>query len=240
MPFYKTIAWSGLGLDFWEDAEVQTPKRDYKNRCGTHLVTIVGCGKKAFGRYLLVDRWRNLTAEYEQGEAEGERRVRDFELEEKREREDRRKKEEATRRLYEVAQAGKEATREKRKEKKIIGTRFFDPKERRVVDTRRTYLEQEEEEEDEEDYYHEAETEEPKTTSPRPRQRRKQRPKPTEKIYYEEEKIGPEKKNLRFEIKEKPVSQSEEWGSKMWSEIKADEKFGWGEKGVSFCKGTSF
>merc|ERR1719361_2241924 len=47
----------------------------------------------------------------------------------------------------------------------------------------------------------------------------------------EEEKIGPEKKNLRFEIKEKPVSQSEEWGSKMWSEIKADEKFGWGEKG---------
>ena len=213
---------------------MQTPKRDYKNRCVTHFVKKVG--KKAFGRYLLVDRWRNLTAEYELGEAEGERRVRDFELEEKREREDRRKKEEATRRLYEVAQAGKEGTREKRKEKKIIGTRFFDPKERRVVDTRRTYLEQEEEEEYEEDYYHEAETEEPKTTSPRPRQRRKQRPKPTEKIYYEEEKIGKEKKNLRFEIKEKPVSQSEEWGSKMWSEIKADEKFGWGEKGV----GTSF
>ena len=90
------------------------------------------------------------------------------------------------------------------------------------------------------DYYHETEAEEPKTTSPRPRQRRKQRPKPTEKIYYEEEKIGKEKKNLRFEIKEKPVSQSEEWGSKMWSEIKADEKFGWGEKGVHSSVGTSF
>ena len=81
------------------------------------------------------------------------------------------------------------------------------------------------------------EVEEPKTAAPRPRQRRKQRPKPTEKIYYEEEKIGPEKKNLRFEIKaeekkKKKVAQSEEWGSKMWSEIKADEKFGWGDKRV--------
>ena len=35
------IAWSGLGLDFWEDAEVQTPKRDYKNRCATHFVKML-------------------------------------------------------------------------------------------------------------------------------------------------------------------------------------------------------
>ena len=205
-----------------------------------------------------------MTAEYELGEAKGERRMREYEegekrenslqakkrereqhrkkeeatrtreyeLEEKREREDRRKKEEATRRLYEVAQVEEEVKKEKKK-KKIIGTRFFDPKERRVVDTRRTYLEREEKEEElMEDYFEEVE--QPKTAAPRPRQRRKQRPKPTEKIYFEEEKIGPEKKNLRFEIKaeKKPVSQSEEWGSKMWSEIKADEKFGWGEKGV--------
>ena len=204
-----------------------------------------------------------MTAEYELGEAKGERRMREYEegekrenslqakkrereqhrkkeeatrtreyeLEEKREREDRRKKEEATRRLYEVAQVEEEVKKEKKK--KIIGTRFFDPKERRVVDTRRTYLEREEKEEELiEDYFEEVE--QPKTAAPRPRQRRKQRPKPTEKIYFEEEKIGPEKKNLRFEIKaeKKPVSQSEEWGSKMWSEIKADEKFGWGEKGV--------
>ena len=204
-----------------------------------------------------------MTAEYELGEAKGERRMREYEegekrenslqakkrereqhrkkeeatrtreyeLEEKREREDRRKKEEATRRLYEVAQVEEEVKKEKKK--KIIGTRFFDPKERRVVDTRRTYLEREEKEEElMEDYFEEVE--QPKTAAPRPRQRRKQRPKPTEKIYFEEEKIGPEKKNLRFEIKaeKKPVSQSEEWGSKMWSEIKADEKFGWGEKGV--------
>ena len=206
-----------------------------------------------------------MTAEYEVGEANGQRRIREYkqgensmqtnkrehhrkkeeatrireyELEEKRDREDRRRKEEATRRLYEVAQVEEEVKKEKKK-KKIIGTRFFDPKERRVVDTRRTYLEREEE-----NYFAE-EAEQPKTAapspspspSPRPRQRRKQRPKPTEKIFYEEEKIGPEKKNLRFEIKaeekkKKPVSQSEEWGSKMWSEIKADEKFGWGEKGV--------
>ena len=122
-----------------------------------------------------------------------------------------------------------------KEKKKIIGTRFFDPKERRVVDTRRTYLEESSEEEEFEDYMEEIE--QPKAATTRPRQRRKQRPKPTEKIYYEEEKIGPEKKNLRFEIKveekkKKPVSLSEEWGSKMWSEIKADEKFGWGDKGV--------
>ena len=183
-----------------------------------------------------------MTAEYDQ--SKGERRVREYGLGEKkenlletkkREREDRRKKEEATRRLYEVAQVEEEEVKKKEKKKKIIGTRFFDPKERRVVDTRRTYLEKSSEEEELEDYFQDIE--QPKTAAPRPRQRRKQRPKPTEKIYYEEEKIGPEKKNLRFEIKaeekkKKPVSQSEEWGSKMWSEIKADKKFGWGEKGV--------
>ena len=224
-----------------------------------------------------------MTAEYELGEAKGERRIREYgqggkeresflqikkreredrrkkeeatrireyELEEKREQEDRRKKEEATRRLYEVAQAQEEEEEEevKKKKKKIIGTRFFDPKERRVVDTRRTYLEESSEEEEFEDYMEEIE--QPKAATTRPRQRRKQRPKPTEKIYYEEEKIGPEKKNLRFEIKveekkKKPVSLSEEWGSKMWSEIKADEKFGWGDKGVGnfseiFCVYTFF
>ena len=160
-----------------------------------------------------------MTAEYELGEGNGERRIREYkqgkkignsletnkrehrrkkeeatrireyELEEKREREDRRRKEEATRRLYEVAQV-EEEVKEKRK-KKIIGTRFFDPKERRVVDTRRTYLEREEEDEPLIEDYFEEEVEQPKTAAPRPRQRRKQRPKPTEKIYYEEEKIGP-------------------------------------------------
>ena len=157
-----------------------------------------------------------------------------------REREDQRAKEEATKRLYEVAHAGEEEKivkkkKPEKKKKKIIGTRFFDPKERRVVDTRRTFVEDSSSEELD-DYFQETEeTEKPTTGAPRPKQRRKQRPKPTEKIFYEEEKIGAEKKNLRFEIpadekKKAGVAESEEWGSKMWSEIKADQKFAWGEK----------
>ena len=155
-----------------------------------------------------------------------------------REREDQRAKEEATRRLYEVAHAGEEEKivkkKPEKKKKKIIGTKFFDPKERRVVDTRRTFVEDSSSEELN-DYFQEKETEKPTTGAPRPKQRRKQRPKPTEKIFYEEEKIGAEKKNLRFEIpadekKKAGVAESEEWGSKMWSEIKADQKFAWGEK----------
>ena len=164
-----------------------------------------------------------------------------------RERDDQRAKEEATKRLYEVAHAGEEENivkkKPEKKKKKIIGTRFFDPKERRVVDTRRTFVEDSSSEELD-DYFQENETEKPTTAAPRPKQRRKQRPKPTEKIFYEEEKIGAEKKNLRFEIpadekKKAGVAESEEWGSKMWSEIKADQKFAWGEKpgvgGHIFC-----
>ena len=164
-----------------------------------------------------------------------------------RERDDQRAKEEATKRLYEVAHAGEEENivkkkKPEKKKKKIIGTRFFDPKERRVVDTRRTFVEDSSSEELD-DYFQENETEKPTTGAPRPKQRRKQRPKPTEKIFYEEEKIGAEKKNLRFEIpadekKKAGVAESEEWGSKMWSEIKADQKFAWGEKprvGDNFC-----
>ena len=91
--------------------------------------------------------------EHRDREKEKATRIREYELEEEREREDQRKKEEATRRLYEVAEVEEKVKKEKKK--KIIGTRFFDPKERRVVDTRRTYLEHVEEDEEPlmEDYF---------------------------------------------------------------------------------------
>ena len=229
------------------------------------------CEMKRSTIRLILYRWRNLTAEYDEVAAEEKRRRRVREYEEGsgkerggqknqikanddpryqmreednlsyyqlREREDQRAKEEATKRLYEVAHAGEEEKivkkKPEKKKKKIIGTRFFDPKERRVVDTRRTFVEDSSSEELD-DYFQENESEKATTAAPRPKQRRKQRPKPTEKIFYEEEKIGAEKKNLRFEIpadekKKAGVAESEEWGSKMWSEIKADQKFAWGEK----------
>ena len=182
-------------------------------------------------------RWRNLTKDYEASNDQQRKEEEDDEDERVRER-----KEEVTRKLYKVAGRGggsRNHRYQNTEEKKVIGTRFWNPKDKKVVDTRRAFEEKESEEYEEE---YEYEIEEPttvrrKTTHKKPpqRQRVKQRSKPKEKVYYEEEKIGEEKKNLRFEIdnkdaKQRSKAQSEEWGKKMWDEIKADDKFGWGKE----------
>ena len=68
-----------------------------------------------------------------------------------------------------------------------------------------------------------------KTPTPKTRQRTRVK----ENIRFEEEKIGSEKKNLRFSIVRgsDPIqavkAQSEEWGERMWDEIKDDSRFSW-------------
>ena len=76
-------------------------------------------------------------------------------------------------------------------------------------------------------------------TTPRYKKRKlKPKTKSKEEIMFEEEKIGDEKKNLRFEVSSnrgqetsEGVAQSEEWGEKMWQEVKEDQKWGWGDAG---------
>ena len=76
-------------------------------------------------------------------------------------------------------------------------------------------------------------------TTPRYKKRKlKPKTKSKDELMFEEEKIGDEKKNLRFEVSRKReqesslgVAQSEEWGEKMWQEVKEDQKWGWGDAG---------